>query len=96
MIRDRRLGRFRISRDMIDDCPAELLDKIFSKTIILKAEYLAWIDEIEYTGISEYFILRARGEDPIDYKLLCESSMHQDELTHNATMIYKIKGFIPT
>ena len=70
--KDARIGKFSISGKLIFDNKAasELKSLIFSKMIILRAEYLGWEDIIEYTAICDDFDKIEAGALPPIYSIV--------------------------
>lgn len=65
-MKDRRIGKFRISINMIETNP-ELVKRIMGECIILEAE-MKYIDEsIHYTAISKWFNRTLLGEEAMTY-----------------------------
>ena len=63
MFTKRRLGRFRISKDLLFVDPAAV-KKIFSNMIIIRCEYLIHIPAFEYYAYSDLF-------EPVEYGQEC-------------------------
>jgi hypothetical protein len=54
MSKDRRLGAFKISRRLIDECPQDAL-AILDGCLVLRAECLLYDDTVEYYAIHPEF-----------------------------------------
>ena len=63
MFTKRRLGRFRISKDLLFVDPAAI-KKVFSNLIIIRCEYLIHIPAFEYYAYSDLF-------EPVEYGKEC-------------------------
>lgn len=55
IIKDRRIGRFQVSIDLINGITPEGRKALFGSVIVLKAEMLLHADMIEYTAICDSF-----------------------------------------
>lgn len=65
-MKDRRIGKFTISKHMIDECPLQVL-AVMKDMIIIRAEFLYYSDEVEYVGIHPSFEVKPDGEVPRSY-----------------------------
>jgi hypothetical protein len=63
----RRLGRFSIRRDHINDNPGYVLQHQLSGMLVVRAEYLYWSNCIEYTAAHPSFDLLKECEEPPCY-----------------------------
>ena len=55
IIEENRAGKFRLSRQLIQDAESELLMTLFAKTIVLRTDYNYPADYIEYEAYSPMF-----------------------------------------
>jgi hypothetical protein len=62
IIKDRRLGRFRVSIDLLNEMTAEERRALFGAVIVWKAEILGPIDQVEYTAVCAEFALVGEGD----------------------------------
>ncbi len=54
MFKDRRIGKFILSTEIIDNRP-DLVLNIMGRCIVVKVEFSFMDDHLEYTAISEHF-----------------------------------------
>ena len=66
---DRRRGRFKVSRQMLEDAPYEAHEAIFGRILVLDARGNFATDYIEYYGCSRYFDIVERGEEVPEYEM---------------------------
>jgi len=69
MMKNRRLGKFRISIKFIDDYPNTVKD-IMGHCIIVSAEMRWESDSIHYTAISDWFDEVDNGCMPYEYRIV--------------------------
>ena len=65
-MKDRRLGKFKINRHIIDECPHQVL-AIMKNMIIVRAEMHWAFDGIEYVGIHPAFAAVPHGQMMPEY-----------------------------
>lgn len=68
---DRRIGRFSISADLINEDP-ELAREMLAGIIVIRAEFSFFTGGICYEGISDAFAVAAASEMPPSYMPLLE------------------------
>ena len=66
MIRNKRIGKVKLTTDLIENKP-ELVHLMFSKFIPVRAEMIWHEGYIEYIGISDLFEERGEGESVPEY-----------------------------
>lgn len=69
ILNNRRIGKFSISIEVINENPKLILE-VMSRVIVVKAELIAYRDEVEYHGISQEFDTIARGSMIPEYKIV--------------------------
>lgn len=69
MLKDRRIGKFQIGLDVINDAP-EVVTLIMGQTIVLRAEHVLSLSSIEYEAICEHFDELAGGEIVPEYDVV--------------------------
>jgi hypothetical protein len=69
MIKDRRMGRFRVSVELLDK-GSDALKSFMSSVLILRAEYDFSFDAVEYMGIHERFRELAEGDAAPYYDII--------------------------
>jgi len=68
-LRDRRIGKFRISIDVIEKNPT-LVKRIMGECIIIEAELKYIDDSIHYAAISDHFNKTELGEMVMEYDII--------------------------
>ena len=63
----KRLGKFRITREMIEEYPKHV-QQIQGMCVIYRAEYLMHRDEVEYVATSDHFDMLPRGYEAPMYE----------------------------
>lgn len=66
-MKSKRIGKFSITRDLIDAAPEAVRRLVMSNVIVLRAELMAHMDAIEYIAISDEFEEVEPGMMPPDY-----------------------------
>lgn len=66
----RRIGRFRISRELLQLHSPELAAVVFSRVAVLRAEYLMQYEAIEYVALGADFEPITEGAEPPLYEFL--------------------------
>lgn len=56
-----RIGKFALTRPFLDDVEDEMLFKLFSEVIVLRAEDRMWDNVVEYYAVSPYFEVVEEG-----------------------------------
>jgi hypothetical protein len=67
----KRVGKFKISRDLLREDGNESLLKLFANTIIVRAEYLYPEDSIKYIALSPLFRTKEECEIVPEYRMIC-------------------------
>ncbi len=81
-MKNRNLGRFRISNDLLSDAHKDLYG-VFSKVIVLRAEYLWDVGCTEYLAISEEFRKVPEGMTaPLYDVIMSQLASHEVELAN--------------
>lgn len=88
-----RIGRFKISRDLIRGDNNEDLLKLFAKTIIMRAEYKFSKDVIEYTALSPLFRVKEASEAIPEYKVECKSIYSDGKIVDIEIIADEIKKY---
>jgi hypothetical protein len=70
-MRDKRLGKFTLSREEIDNYP-DNVRLVMKECIIVRAEFMYDRDCIEYTAICDQFSPIPEGGYPYEYKVKIE------------------------
>lgn len=77
MIKNRKIGRFSISRRMINDCPSNVL-RCMQNMIVLEAGINPISDKFEYTAINpRLFSVVAIGEVSPKYKIIYNAEKNE-------------------
>jgi hypothetical protein len=76
---DRRLGLFRVSRDLVTQAPATVAAAL-SGMVILRAEMIFHHNAIEYIAMSRSFAKVPEGQEPPEYR--CEFRKDGATVTH--------------
>ncbi len=78
MLEDRRVGRFSVSAEIINEAP-DVMRQIMGYVIVIRAESMLYNNSIEYHAICEDFDVLTEGEMLPEYNVLC--SQDDDTLT---------------
>lgn len=65
-MQDRRIGKFTISRHIVDECP-DVARAVLRDVLIVRAEAMWHMDRIEYVGAHPAFAAKPDGEMPPEY-----------------------------
>ena len=65
-MKDRRVGRFSLSRHLIDECPDQVRAAL-RDVIVIRAEYMGYRDAVEYDAIHPSFAATPDGSRPQEY-----------------------------
>lgn len=76
-LNQRRVGKFSISRDMIENGP-ELVKQILGKCVVVRAEMMFDRDAIEYIAFCDEFDEVYLGSRPPSYAIECSKRIDED------------------
>lgn len=65
-MKNRRIGKFRISRDLIEDSP-QAVRELMGRCIVIQAMYSFAIDDVEYIALCDDFDEIDEGDFPLEY-----------------------------